>query len=176
MRLHTQRQSAMRRWVGIAFVALALTMVGCRNPGQPAQVSASGSGSLSVHVLRTSAFPQNHIPPLDKAVTDPAKAQALAAALNALPPFPRGIFSCPADWGIAYHLTFSRGHTVISSASVKPDGCEAVTLSKGDVRWAAGQDQFWTAFANALGVPRSDLFQGPQPSGPSAPQPAPDQS
>lgn len=124
---------------------------------------------MSAHVLRTSASPQNHIPPLDQTVTDPAKAAALYAALQTLPPFPSGPILCPHETGVAYHLTFSRGQTLMAWAIVDAGGCEGVDLPNGGARLAMGQDHFWTVFANALGVPESDLFPTPAPSGRSAP-------
>jgi hypothetical protein len=170
MRYHTQRQSgAARRWASVALVAFALMVAGCRVPGQPAPVNASG---LTLRVLRTSAFPQNHIPPFERTVTDPTKVQALYTALYALPPFPKGTYSCPMDIGLAYQLTFMRGQTVVSSATVKPDGCEGVTLPHGDIRWAVNQDHFWTTFAATLGIPRSDVYPSRTTSGPIAPTPS----
>lgn len=170
MRHHVQqRRGTARWWVGIALVAIALMVVGCSIPVQPAQVSAAG---LSVHVLRTSAFPQNHIPPFERTITDPTKAQALYTALYALPPFPKGTYYCPMDIGLAYQLTFTRGRTVVSSATVKPDGCEAVTLPHRDIRWAVNQDQFWATFAATLGIPQSEVYPSRTTSGPVAPTPS----
>jgi hypothetical protein len=171
----SQRHRRMRSIVIAVVALLALTFSGCNfavpNSARPLK-TAGGGDATSVHVLRTSAFPQNHIPPLDQMVTDSLKTQNLYAALQALPPTPSGTFSCPADFGEAYHLTFYRGQQEVFWADVKPDGCRGVTLQNGDHRWAAGQDHFWTVFADALGVSVSDLSQMPRASGPSAPQPS----
>jgi hypothetical protein len=126
----------MRRSVTVALVVLALTVAGCSVPGQPAQVTASAG--LSVHVLRTSAFPQNHIPPFERTVTDPAQAEALYAAVQALPPFPKTVMYCPDDIGEAYHLTFTRGQTTVSSAVVS---CRQLSLSQMAVsRWPSPRE------------------------------------
>lgn len=171
MRSHAQqRHGAARWWVGIALMALVLTATGC---GAPTPSVPAGSASPSaLHVLRTSAFPQNHIPPFERTITDPTKTQALYTALYALPPFPKGTYSCPMDIGLAYQLTFMRGQTVVASATVKPDGCEAVTLPHGDIRWAATQDQFWATFAATLGIPQSEVYPSRTTSGPIAPTPS----
>jgi hypothetical protein len=154
-------------------IALVILLAGC-GAGGPRATTASG-GITSVHILRTSPSPQNHIPPLDQTVTDSIKAQQLYDAVQALPPFPQGTISCPSDSGEAYNLTFFRGKTKMSWASVKPNGCQGVTLPNGDIRWSADQDHFWQVFADALGVPESDLFLAAGPDGPSAPTPLPGQ-
>jgi hypothetical protein len=168
----------MRSIVVGVVALLALTLAGCNlaaaAPSSARDLKTAGGGdATSVRVLRTSDFPQNHIRPLDQTVTDPLKTQNLYAALQALPPPPSGIFSCPADFGEAYHLTFYHGQQEVFWADVKPDGCRGVVLQNGDRRSAAGQDHFWTVFANALGVSESGLWQMPSASGPSAPQPSP---
>jgi hypothetical protein len=120
----------------------------------------------AVHVLRTSAFPGNHLPPLDQTVADAARAQRLYDAIQALPPFPTGEFFCPADFGEAYSVMFFRKGVEVSWAVVKPDGCRGVSLPTGGPRWSATRDQFWQVFADALTVPESALFPIPRPDGP----------
>lgn len=167
------RRGALGAALLVALLALALAGCGRWTPALPG--SSGGGAVTSVHVLRTSAFPPNHIPPLERTVTDAVKARQLYAALRALPPFPKETMSCPMDIGVSYDLTFYQGQTQVSWATVQPTGCEAVTLPNGDVRWAVNQDQFWATLAEALGVSKSDLFQAPRSSGPSAPTPLPGQ-
>jgi hypothetical protein len=154
-------------------IALVILLAGC-GAGGPHATTAS-SGITSVHILRTSPFPQNHIPPLDQTVTDSTKAQRLYDAVQALPSFPQGTINCPAGSGEAYNLTFYRDEAEVSWAVVKPEGCRRVTLPNGDIRRSINQDHFWRMFADALGVPEADLFQPPRPDGPSAPTPRPSQ-
>ena len=149
---------------------LALAMTACGLSGRSAQ--APTSSGLSVHALRTSVFPDNHLPPLERTITDPTKAQALYTALYALQPFPKGRYYCPIDIGLAYQLTFSRGQTVVATVTVRPDGCEAVPLPHGDIRRAVGQDQFWATFAATLGIPQSEVYPSRTTSGPIAPTPS----
>lgn len=112
----------------------------------------------SVAIQRTSANPQNHIPPFTENVADADKAERLYDALLALPTMPPGTYSCPADFGLAYHLTFYNGSETVGTAVVKPEGCRAATLPDGSVRWSATDPEFWQTFATTAGVPESDLF------------------
>jgi hypothetical protein len=158
--------------VVLAAVLTVLFLTGCgtSEPAVTAHLEVD-----AVHVLRTSAFPGNHLPPLDQTVADAARAQRLYDAIQALPPFPTGEFFCPADFGEAYSVMFFRKGVEVSWAIVKPDGCRGVSLPTGGPRWSATRDQFWQVFADALTVPESALFPIPRPDGPSAPTPLPGQ-
>lgn len=130
----------------------------------------------SLFVIRTGGFPLNHIPPFQRTATDAAKVQRLYNALLALPAFPPGTFSCPADFGVAYHLTFFNQSVIALQATVKPDGCEGVSFNGTTqwTKWVATSPQFWTLFADTLGVPESVVYPVvPQPAGPSAPTTVP---
>lgn len=98
----------------LSLAVLVLLFVGCGATGPQATLQLPMTATTArlqvsaVHVLRTSAFPANHIPPLDQTVTDARQAQQLYDALYTLPPFPSGAMNCPADFGVAYQLTFYR--------------------------------------------------------------------
>lgn len=152
-----QGRSARRRAIVSAVMLaaiVALILAGCT-------VSASSGAPIvvtSLHVLRSGDNPLHHIPPLDRTVSDAAKVQHLYNVLHALPPFPRDqIMHCPADFGVLYHLTFYHDGAEVSWATVNPYGCQGVTLPNGDIRWSANVDYLWQVFADALGVPESDL-------------------
>jgi hypothetical protein len=56
------------------------------------------------------------------------------ALLNALPPFPPGVYSCPADFGLRIRLAFYPTRTGSSAAPlalavIDPDGCGEVRLT-----------------------------------------------
>jgi hypothetical protein len=149
-------------------VELAL-LAGCAQSSQP----ITPQTVTSLHVIRTSAFPSNHIPPFERTATDAAKVQRLYHALLALPtPPPSGTIHCPADFGAAYHLTFFNQGATVLTATVEESGCRFVTLSNGERRWA-NSDTFWAVFADTLDVLESELFPTPQPTGPSAPTAVP---
>lgn len=156
--------------VGLAVLAAigAVLMSGCGATASSAPGAAS-SPLTAVHLIRTSAYPANHIPPLELMVQDNTKAQRLYDALRTLPAPPSGMISCPADFGTAYHLTFYRDQSAVTSVIVKPDGCRHVTFANGEVRWSIHQDQFWQDFAAVFNVPESSLFPTPKTDGPSAP-------
>jgi hypothetical protein len=119
-----------RVWLAVAVVAL-VCLAGCgREPAAPSPRTIT-----SVSVLRTSAFPANHIPPFERRVTDATQARQLYTLLWALPEPPQGnhVYACPADFGVQYHLTFSRGATPTPAAraTVNAGGCSGVTLFGG---------------------------------------------
>lgn len=185
MRLRPERWHALRQRcsVACALVVLALTITGC-SVSSASSVSRGPSGSTTsphttttaststLHVLRTSPFPQNYTPSFERTITDPTQIQALYTALYALPPYPKGTYYCPNDSGLDYQLTFSHGWAPVTLATVRPGGCEAVTLPHGDVRWALGQTHFWATFAETLGLPQSEVAPASTTSGPIAPTPS----
>ncbi len=70
---------------------------------------------------------------LDRAVTvtDPAAVARIAALIDSLPLFPRGMFSCPADFGAAMLLTFRTrpGGPVVAVLRAEYNGCGIATLT-----------------------------------------------
>ena len=158
-------------WMALLALVAVVPMAGCGGGGCTAECAKLFS---SLHVLRTSAYPDNHIPPFEQTVTDQAKMQRLYSALHALPAYPSGIITCPADFGVFYHLTFY-GVFRFAQANIQAGGCQGVSFD-GTSHWThttANSPQFWTLFAETLGVPEIELFPTPQPSGPSAPTPGP---
>ncbi len=145
-----------------------------------ALVLVAGCGTdyfpTSVHVLRTDAFPDNHIPPFEETVANQAKAVRLYSALLALPAYPSGTVKCPADFGVVYQLLFQGMASIQQHMSVQAGGCRGVSFN-GTSHWthsAATSPQFWPLFAETLGVPESVVYPVvAQPTGPSAPTPVP---
>jgi len=64
-------------------------------------------------------------------VTDPAKVAKIAAAVDGLPLFPPGVFSCPADFGHSVLLTFrgTRSGPALAEVTSQAGGCGAVTVT-----------------------------------------------
>ena len=121
-----QHRCLPRGFPGAVFLLAVLTLSACgtaasRPQGGTAPPSPTASppalavalGHLDrLVVLRSDAFPQNHIRfsfPAKVTVTDPAKVQAVARALLALPVMPNGTFSVPIDLGVTYRLLFATG-------------------------------------------------------------------
>jgi hypothetical protein len=149
------------------FCAAVVLLAGC---GQAAIV-ASPATVTTVHVVRTSAFPQNHIPPLERTITDAAKVQRLYDAMLAMPAFPPGVIHCSVDSGLAYRLTFKRASGQTIPVVAAPDGCAYGAFGAADRRFAANT-QFWELFAATLGIPSAEVWPQPQPTGPTAPTPS----
>lgn len=146
---------------------LAGLVAGC-GVSTAASTAASASGITSFHIVRTSGFPSNRIPPFERTVVDARQAAKVYAALQALPPFPKGTMYCPIDFGIRYQLTFFHDQSNVSWARVESGGCEGVQLADGSVRWAATSMAFWQTLADAVGVPVSTLFVVPGSAGASS--------
>jgi hypothetical protein len=154
--------------IAAALICAALT--GCAsNPvtvdpsaGTPAGAQNPAAGTLCAQagqvdrltMSRADQFPQNHTRftfPAKITITSARRAQAVARALCALPLFPHGTFSCPADFGVSYQLSFASGATRFPVVSVDPGGCEQVS-GLGATRWARSA-AFWQLLGSAAGIP-----------------------
>jgi hypothetical protein len=74
-------------------------------------------------------LPASHLsqtPPGGVTVTDTPQVRALAAALCALPPMPRGVQQCPADFGGVSRLVFASGGRQFQPVRIQLSGCRAV--------------------------------------------------
>ena len=163
-----------RCWPWSLTLLLALALAGC---AATATAGASVTPTPSplplvtrAQVVRITAFPTNHTPAFAGVSATPAAAQRLYAALMALPiSHLTGFQSCPADLGIAYHISIYSGATLQLQAWAKPDGCEQVKV--GDSAVLRGSTaQFWQTLASALGVTENQLLAdlASRPTGPYA--------
>ncbi len=150
----------------LLFLGLSLLIGGCGAVGK-----ATTPVPNVLQVTRNSAFHQNSFPNLQRTVKNAATVQSLDQAVLALPSFPTGILHCPADFGIDYRLDFFRGNTSVLQAVADPNGCQAVSLSRKDLRWATTTPKFWALLAKALGIPINELV--PWKKEPPVPAPAP---
>jgi hypothetical protein len=157
-----------RRGVGrIAAVSLCMVAAtGCQDAASrgtapdsaphaaPAAVCGRVSELQRLDVQRRHTFPGNRIRfsfPAHVVVTSPQPVQATAKSLCMLKPFPAGAISCPADWGIVYHLTFQDRvdtYRVVLTAT----GCPRSTGDVGTPRWVT--PQLWRTLGTAMGLPR----------------------
>jgi hypothetical protein len=129
---------------------------------------SAGSVTLLV-VRRTVAFPQNHFRfsfPYSVRVRRASAARKVARALCALPVLPRGAFSCPADFGILYHLQLARDRQRFRVVTIEATGCEAVQ-GLATARWVARSPKFWRTLGVAMGIrqPAWETFRGRQSAG-----------
>jgi hypothetical protein len=169
-----------RRGVGwIAAVSLCMVAAtGCRDaasPGTapdsaphaaPAAVCGRVSELQRLDVQRRDTFPRNRIRfsfPAHVVVMSPQPVQATAKSLCMLKPFPAGAISCPADWGIVYHLTFHDrvdAYRVVLTAT----GCPRASGEVGTPRWVT--PRLWRTLGTAIGLarPAQPSFAGSAPS------------
>ena len=154
MRTHARRGLATT-----ALVALACLVACSRAP------TTSQRTFTALRVTRTSAFPRNGIPPFDATTDNAASVRQFYQTLLALPAPPSGPINCPADFGVAYQLTFYAGTVATARATVDAGGCGLVTVG-GSTHWWIQSPSFWQEFADTLGVPVADLYPVvPQPTG-----------
>jgi hypothetical protein len=122
--------------------------------------AVTGLEIIRNHVLRVPQL-QSAFPP-EITITTPARARAAARALCALPPFPRGVFNCPAlIVGTSYLLRFTVDGRLLPAVSIEATGCEVVT-GVGPARWAVKSPGFWRALATVsnLRPPNRAVFSG----------------
>ena len=179
--MHGHRHRCLRRGVqAAALLAAALTLIGCgaaasSDRGGTIQGSSPASEALSqalshldrLVVLRSDAFPQNHISfsfPAKVTVSDPVEVQAVARALLALPAMPSGVLHGPADLGITYCLVFATVDERFPPISVDATGTQTVR-GLGGTRWAARSPGFWRTLGSAMGLARPGYatFRGSMP-------------
>ncbi len=170
------RASGMALLVAAVFVLAACGGAPGGDPGPSRPASAADSalcGSVPIldrlDVHRSDAFPQNQMRFSFRAevtVTDATKVRAAAQALCSLPKMPSGTFSCPADFGIVYHLVFYAGERALSPVEVDATGCQTVR-GLGHVRWVARSPEFWPTLGTAMGLssPSYSTFRGRGPNG-----------
>jgi hypothetical protein len=155
------------------FPALLLVAGACILASCAASAASEPPASMvvAVHVVRTSAFPSNHIPPFTAALSNAAQVQKLYAAMLQLPYYPSDVdMACPAQIGIYYDLTFTLSTRATFRAIFQSDSCPSVTLGKDDMR-SAWYESFFQLFAQTVHLPMSQIVPKPQASGPSAPTP-----
>jgi hypothetical protein len=177
-------------WLRAAAAAVLIGLAGCgsaaRHPvssgtakatGATAQVRSAAAGPLCADagavnrltVSRLNALPANSPRfsfPATVAVGDAAQARAVARALCALQPLPRGVMACPADLGISYRLDFATAARRLPPVSIRAGGCEGVS-GAGLTRWSMRTPAFWAVLGTAMGLadPGHAAFSGSmQPS------------
>jgi hypothetical protein len=133
----------------------AATSTAAASPGPGATQAALCRDTASVTGLKIVRNQVVRVPvlqvafPGQVAVASPAGARAVARALCALPPMPRGVFGCPALLiGTTYQLRFAAGGRRLPPVTIEATGCEVVT-GVGQTRWATTSPGFWPVLATA---------------------------
>lgn len=125
--------------------------------------SSQELAALEAQVVDVSAmtFTSNATPALDLRVDDADRAQAAYAATLALPTMPGGIYHCPIDFGVDYHVVFLDGKGgIVLATDVDPNGCQTVTLSGTSIpsRWAAEAAAYWQQLATSLSIDETQIY------------------
>lgn len=120
-------------------------------------------------VTRTDAFPQNGFTfsfPARVTVRSADAARGVAQALCALRPVPpTRTYSCPADFGIVYHLDFTlKSRRPVRPVTVDATGCGFAKGARGS-QMALATPSFWEILGRAMGLahPTNATFRGSRP-------------
>ncbi len=94
-------------------------------------------------------------------VTSPEKISKIEVAFDALPPYPPGVFHCPADFGSSMELVFrvSKTSPVLAVLTASETGCQEVDVVTGGHRepgFASG-GPFVEQVASIVGIPKTDF-------------------
>jgi hypothetical protein len=144
-------------------LAATIAIGGCSaGPGEViAELQARRAFVTEVEFTTTSSQPSNPPPPVRVSLTDAIAAESVYDATLALPVFPDGTFSCPADFGILYHLVFSSSDGTVMIADVNPNGCGDVRVAGAGssvVLRSSTSPTYWPALAQGLGIPESEIY------------------
>ncbi|MDQ2905729.1 MAG: hypothetical protein M3Y81_19560 [Chloroflexota bacterium] len=111
----------------------------------------STSGPSALHVVRTSSNRYaKHLTSFDRTVTDATTVQQLYTAAYALPAA-KGVYNCPKDLGLVYHLTFLRNSTSIQQMDLQATYCQFLEIGNKDARET--DVHFITLFTKTIGLP-----------------------
>src|SRR5215468_4438722 len=181
------RLDAAVRWVlAVVAVSAVVVLAACGSTaaggaGQPASANtghstgpaAAASTSAGVPLCAAAqkvdrvvaSPPAGHLRavlPRGITVTDAPRVRALAAALCALPPAPRGVVQCPADFGGVLQLVFAAGGRDFHPVRIRVSGCRYVT-GVGPTRSWSRSPQLERLLTRTVGG-KGRLIPGMQPS------------
>jgi hypothetical protein len=141
-------------------IALAI-VVGSLLAGCGAAVLGGSGGDSSLQITRSPGL--FILPPVNRAISDPAVISRLTADINQLRGFPAGVTSCPIDFGTSYQLVLRSDGKPGLTAVISAQGCKGVKLGNGRELWAATSPKLFTDLGAALGLARDELIPFPCP-------------
>src|SRR5262249_26674408 len=154
-----------RGWLPAVAALACIVLAGCGHAAASDTTNGAGTAACAnaMHIDRLTIDRLNPLHqnfhfavPAQITVTDARQAQTVARALCALPPVGRGVWSCPADWGIRYRLRFAARHHWLQPVTVAATGCRTVT-GLGPVRLISGVFGFWRVLGKAAGLGHASL-------------------
>jgi hypothetical protein len=119
--------------------------------GATASAQSGAAPGPILHVIRSEDDAAQ--PSVDTYVRDWAAVQRLYNAALKLPLIPAGLYNCPADNGVVYHLTFIGGTLTARHMDLDAAGCRFLVI--GDVGHMS-TDAFIALFVKTVGLPSLD--------------------
>lgn len=127
--------------IGLALI-LVILLAGCATTTQV---------STSLYVTRSESLPGYRFAPFERTVTNTTAVQQLyAAALLLSSPQP-GVYHCPNDIGLVYHLSFSGDRFTIKHMDLDATGCGWLYLNQTEARMTT--DSFRSLVVQTIGIP-----------------------
>jgi hypothetical protein len=139
----------MRAWLLVAAVAIAASSC-----APIARSAVAPDGGPSVLIQQFGGM--NDQPPLrvqrSVRIFDSGEMGQLADELNALPPFPNGVWSCPFDDAAYFEVLFTYADGTSTPFRVNARGCRAVYVGKTNPRvlWAARSPELFDTLTRLL--------------------------
>lgn len=124
-----------------------LVLVGC---GSASTGSGASHQPTALHVTRTSNLAMVQSVPFDRTIQDSATVQQLYDAALALP-VANGVYNCPIDRGVAYHLQFLQGTAPLQQMDLDATGCRFLHIT-GQADARVTNDAFIALFTTTVGV------------------------
>ena len=143
----------MRRTTSILALSLLLLLAACGTGSSGGTGSTSGgttttTGPTTLHVVRSNTL-YLHFPPFDHTISTAVAVQKLFHAALALPKV-AGVYNCPVDTGLEYHLTFLHGTSSIQQMNLDASGCQFLGIGKQDSR--VTNAAFLALFTKTVGI------------------------
>lgn len=135
----------MKRSALLPVVLLLLVLLTACHP------TTGPNNPTMLRVTRTETLPGYNFAPLDVTIRDVTTVQRIYQAAYAQPVPPSGTVNCPADIGLIYHLDFFQNGAAVEQMQLDPMGCQALTISHGDVRMSS--EAFLELLRKNLGIP-----------------------
>lgn len=127
--------------IGLALV-LVILLAGC---GTTPQVATS------FHVTRSESLQGYHFAPFERTVNNTTAVQRLYAAALALPTPQPGVYNCPIDIGLVYHLNFHGDKFTFQHMDLEATGCGWLHLNQTEIRQTT--DSFLSLVVQTIGIP-----------------------
>jgi hypothetical protein len=104
-----------------------------------------------MYVTRSESLPGYHFALFERNVTDITSVQQLYATALVLPSPQPGVYNCPNDIGLVYHLSFHGDRFTIKRMDLDATGCGWLYLNQTEARIPT--DAFRSLLVQTIGIP-----------------------